>query len=81
MPEEYVSISNLNSPPYPRPFRAPELLFGPKEYDASKTDLWSLGCTLSHFFTPIRLFKESHSYSYYYSDGGEDEVGYGRGRG
>ena len=60
---------------FPRPFLAPELLFGPKQYEACKTDLWSLGCALSHFFTPIRLFKQTHSHSFYDSDGdGEDDV-------
>lgn len=51
-----------------RPFRAPELLFGPSQYSACATDLWSLGCTISHFFTPVRLFKHS------YYDDEEDEV-------
>lgn len=38
-----------------RPYRAPELLFGPLTYDAPATDLWSLGATFAEFFTPLRL--------------------------
>ncbi|THH11047.1 hypothetical protein EW145_g898 [Phellinidium pouzarii] len=50
------------------PFRAPELLFGPRTYDACATDLWSLGCTIAHFFTPIRLLRKS------YYDEDEDDL-------
>lgn len=38
-----------------RPYRAPELLFGPLTYDALATDLWSLGAMFAEFFTPLRL--------------------------
>ncbi|EJC98595.1 kinase-like protein [Fomitiporia mediterranea MF3/22] len=51
------------------PFRAPELLFGPKTYDACGTDLWSLGCTIAHFFTPIQL----HRNLYIDDENDEDE--------
>ncbi|KAH7926814.1 kinase-like protein [Leucogyrophana mollusca] len=37
------------------PYRAPELLFGPRTYDAFAIDLWSLGATFAEFFTPLRL--------------------------
>lgn len=37
-----------------RPYRAPELLFGPRSYDALASDLWSLGVTIADFFTSIR---------------------------
>ncbi|OJT09553.1 Cyclin-dependent kinase 2 [Trametes pubescens] len=37
------------------PYRAPELLFGANRYDASATDLWSLGAVMAEFFTPLRL--------------------------
>ncbi|KAL4070341.1 kinase-like protein [Scleroderma citrinum] len=37
------------------PYRAPELLFGPRSYDAFAIDCWSLGVTFSEFFTPLRL--------------------------
>ncbi|KIJ66610.1 hypothetical protein HYDPIDRAFT_26943 [Hydnomerulius pinastri MD-312] len=37
------------------PYRAPELLFGPRTYDAFAIDSWSLGVTFSEFFTPLRL--------------------------
>ncbi|EIW87347.1 kinase-like protein [Coniophora puteana RWD-64-598 SS2] len=45
------------------PYRAPELLFGPRTYSAPATDLWSLGTTLAEFFTPLRLVPSSHSSS------------------
>jgi serine/threonine protein kinase len=51
---------------FDRPYRAPELLFGPKSYNAFSTDLWSLGATLSELFTPLRLILSS-------SDGGDDD--------
>lgn len=37
------------------PYRAPELLFGPRSYDAFAIDYWSLGVTFSEFFTALRL--------------------------
>ncbi|OJA08342.1 hypothetical protein AZE42_07126 [Rhizopogon vesiculosus] len=39
-----------------RPYRAPELLFGSRKYDAFAIDCWSLGATLAEFFTSVRLF-------------------------
>ena len=45
-----------------RPFRAPELIFGPTTYSAPATDLWSFGATLAHFFTPLRLQRKSYGY-------------------
>ncbi|KAF6748363.1 CMGC/CDK protein kinase [Ephemerocybe angulata] len=36
-------------------YRAPELLFGPRSYDAFAVDRWSLGATFAQFFTPLRL--------------------------
>jgi len=38
-----------------RAYRAPELLFGARNYDPVSLDLWSLGVTFTEFFTPIRL--------------------------
>ncbi|PVG00969.1 kinase-like protein [Serendipita vermifera] len=37
------------------PFRAPELMYSPKVYDAYATDLWSLGVTIALFFAPLHL--------------------------
>ncbi|KAK4686306.1 hypothetical protein P7C73_g3819, partial [Tremellales sp. Uapishka_1] len=36
-----------------RTYRAPELLFGPRVYDACAIDLWAAGCVLAEFFTPL----------------------------
>ena len=38
-----------------RPYRAPELLFGTRKYDAFAIDSWSLGATFAEFFTSVRL--------------------------
>ncbi|KAI0319547.1 kinase-like domain-containing protein [Amylostereum chailletii] len=35
------------------PYRAPELLFGPRSYDAIASDLWSMGTTFAEFFTTL----------------------------
>jgi len=37
-----------------RPYRAPELLFGPKTYDAFAADMWSAGATFADFFRPLQ---------------------------
>ena len=37
------------------PYRAPELLFGSRNYDPIAIDLWSLGACFAEFFTPLRL--------------------------
>ena len=36
-----------------RPYRAPELLFGVRKYDATACDLWALGTTIAEFFTTL----------------------------
>ena len=36
-----------------RPYRAPELLFGARKYDATACDLWALGATFTEFFTTL----------------------------
>lgn len=41
------------------PYRAPELLFAPRQYDAYATDLWSLGVLASSFFTSLRFDPDS----------------------
>ncbi|KAM6498866.1 CMGC/CDK protein kinase [Amanita muscaria] len=45
------------------PYRAPELLFGAKSYNAFSTDLWSLGTTLAELFTSLALTPSSPSSS------------------
>ena len=45
-----------------RPYRAPELIFSPKDY-GSEIDMWSFGCTLAELFTPSDTV---------FSDGAED---------
>lgn len=42
-------------------YRAPELLFGSRAYDAKSTDLWSLGVTLSTFFSHLTSYNCSTS--------------------
>lgn len=37
------------------PYRAPELMYSPKVYDACSTDLWSTGVMMASFYTPIHL--------------------------
>ncbi|THH13491.1 hypothetical protein EW146_g6721 [Bondarzewia mesenterica] len=45
-----------------RPYRAPELLFGPRSYDALASDLWSMGAMFAEFFTTLRtLVDDDHS--------------------
>ncbi|WVQ94956.1 hypothetical protein IAU59_002046 [Kwoniella sp. CBS 9459] len=36
------------------PYRAPELLFSPRSYNALAIDLWAAGCTIAQLFTPYR---------------------------
>ena len=37
-------------------YRAPELLFGCRDYDAKSTDSWSVGVTISTFFGPLSSY-------------------------
>ncbi|KAK4046747.1 hypothetical protein OIV83_005852 [Microbotryomycetes sp. JL201] len=36
-----------------QPYRAPELIFASKQYDAQAIDVWALGATLSELYLPI----------------------------
>ena len=47
----YVPLLILRRSPY----RAPELLFGARDYDPLAVDLWCLGATLAEFFTSLKL--------------------------
>ena len=61
--------------PRHRPYRSPELLFGPRDYDARAVDLWSIGAVLAEFFTPLRLQKaDDDDYYGYPEDDSGDEV-------
>lgn len=55
-----------------RPYRAPELLFGTRDYDPFALDLWALAATLAEFFTPFGLPEPSSPAS---DDSGEDKEG------
>ncbi|KAL0575784.1 hypothetical protein V5O48_006181 [Marasmius crinis-equi] len=72
------------------PYRAPELLFGTRSYNAFAIDRWSLGCVLAEFFTPLApsssnsnsdddsFFSSSSSNSHYRTplfDGTRGEIG------
>lgn len=48
-------------------YRAPELMYNLKQYDAVATDLWSLGVLIALFFAPLRLTLEESD-----SDGDSD---------
>lgn len=45
-----------------RPYRAPELLFGVRKYDATACDLWALGTTIAEFFTTLHRRPLSSDY-------------------
>ncbi|VDB91512.1 unnamed protein product [Peniophora sp. CBMAI 1063] len=53
------------------PYRAPELLFGPRQYDAIATDLWSVGAVIAEFFTTLHRRSESEDD---FDDVDEDEL-------
>ncbi|PPQ89974.1 hypothetical protein CVT25_009614 [Psilocybe cyanescens] len=50
-----------------RAYRAPELLFGSRNYDHCAIDLWSVGATFAEFFTPLRLVSDDED------DGDDDD--------
>ncbi|PSR72084.1 hypothetical protein PHLCEN_2v12065 [Hermanssonia centrifuga] len=54
------------------PYRAPETIFGPTDYDAFAVDLWSLGTTCAEFFTALRLRSDGNDA--YDSDEDVDET-------
>lgn len=60
------TFTTCHSPGRPiSPYRAPELLFGTRTYDAKALDLWSLGATFAEFFTPLKLSdKESDAFDF-----------------
>ncbi|KAG2106956.1 kinase-like protein [Suillus discolor] len=59
------------------PYRAPELLFGPRNYDPFAIDSWSLGATFAEFFTSVRLFNplDDEDFGDEQSDSGDDSPG------
>ncbi|KAL1749298.1 kinase-like domain-containing protein [Schizophyllum fasciatum] len=54
------------------PYRAPELLFGPRTYDAFAIDMWSLGATFAEFFTSMSLYLEDEDGNLLSDDEGEE---------
>lgn len=53
-----IPWNNIND----RPYRAPELIFGPDDY-GGEVDIWSFGCTVAEAFTPKNTV---------FSDGAQD---------
>ncbi|WVQ83680.1 hypothetical protein IAT38_005823 [Cryptococcus sp. DSM 104549] len=43
-------------------YRAPELLFTPVSYDASKVDVWAAGCVIAQFFRAFVLASSDQEY-------------------
>ncbi|KAF5385076.1 hypothetical protein D9615_000993 [Tricholomella constricta] len=56
------------------PYRAPELLFGTRDYDAFALDLWSAGATFAEFFTPLRLISDEEDLEYDHGPDEEEEM-------
>ena len=53
-----VAVRRRGSDHFPfRPYRAPELLFGVRTYDATAIDLWALGATFAEFFTTLHCHR------------------------
>ena len=51
-----------------RPYRAPELIFAPKDY-GGEIDIWSFGCTVAELFTSkSTLFSDGAEYGGLSSD-------------
>lgn len=57
------------------PYRAPELLFGPRTYDAFAIDSWSLGATFAEFFTSVRLFSRLDDEDFGFESDGQSDLG------
>ncbi|KAG1801882.1 hypothetical protein EV424DRAFT_397289 [Suillus variegatus] len=59
------------------PYRAPELLFVPRNYDPFAIDSWSLRATFAEFFTSVRLFNllDDEDFGDEQSDSGDDSPG------
>lgn len=64
-----IHIAYQFTNPFYRAYRAPELLFGSRAYDAIALDLWSLGSTIASFFTALRLVSDD-------CDDGDDDDNY-----
>ncbi|KAG6853180.1 hypothetical protein C0991_006320 [Blastosporella zonata] len=54
------------------PYRAPELIFGTRDYDPFAIDLWSLGATFAEFFTPLRLCPADSDDDFHYDEDLDD---------
>ncbi|KAG6895113.1 hypothetical protein C0992_003114, partial [Termitomyces sp. T32_za158] len=66
-PKMYFEVSTS-------PYRAPELIFGTRDYDAFGIDLWSAGATFAEFFTPLRLRSDTdYNDEPLYDENEEDE--------
>ncbi|TFK96934.1 kinase-like domain-containing protein [Pterulicium gracile] len=56
-------------------YRAPELLFGTRAYDPFAVDLWSAGCLLAEFFTPLKKHHPDGSEDSFADSDDEEDTG------
>lgn len=55
------------------PYRAPETIFGAKDYDPFSVDLWSFGGVCAEFFTSLKYVPDEYLSEDEYDEGVEEE--------